>query len=80
MAKAVSLIGILILIGGICGILFVTIPSIYAIGNGVESVVEGDSSGISGAIVGGILLYFTTVVFIFLILIGLVITILGITE
>jgi len=76
----IVLIGLGILGLGIAGILFVTIPSVIAIGDGAEKAVEGDSSGVAGAVIGGILLYFTTSLFVILTVGGFIVTLFGVVA
>ena len=66
----------LITIAGIAGIVYVTIPSIYNIGDAVADSVDGTATGsqVGGALINGILLWLTTGFFIALIIIGVVLT------
>jgi len=66
MITSTIVIGTLLILGGVSGLYFVTGPSIFGIGESVESVIEGEDVGksVGNAIVSGIVIYFTTGLFI----------------
>ena len=70
--------GLLLIAGGISGIIFVTIPSIYGIGDGAEDIINDNvGKGVSSIIIGGLFLYFTTGLFIIISVFGGILTIAG---
>jgi len=81
MQKALILIGILITLGGISGIIFVTIPSISEIASGAQDILdEHVKQGVFSMITGGFILYFTTSVFIILTIAGIALSYRGVTS
>jgi len=73
--------GLLLIVGGISGIVFVTIPSIYGIGEGAEDIINDNvGEGVSSIIIGGLFLYFTTGLFIVISGVGGVLTIAGFDD
>ena len=82
MQKALILIGILITLGGISGIIFVTIPSISEIASGARDILdEHVKQGVFPMITaGGFILYFTTSVFIILTIAGIALSYRGVTS
>lgn len=82
MNKTSILIGILLIIGGVSGIYFVTVQSIIGIGDSVENIVDGQevSESVAGTIIGAITLYLTTGLFIALIIIGMIFSYLGVSK
>lgn len=76
--NALVSIGLAILFGGIAGIYFITLPSIYGIGDGAEAVANNEvGKGVSQIIIGGIILWITTGLFICGIVAGGVLTAMG---
>jgi len=82
MNKFIILFGVLLIACGLSAIYFVTIPSIFGIGDGVENIIDGEqvSEGIVNTIIGGIILYFTTGFFIFLVGLGIFLTYAGVSK
>jgi hypothetical protein len=65
-SKGLVIVGLLFVAGGLAGLVFVTVPAIYGIAEGVGNTIEGEDTteGIVDIIFGGIVLYFTTGLFI----------------
>lgn len=76
MAK-IGLVFLLLTVAGIAGISFVTIPSIYNIGDTVADTVDGKATGsqVGGAVISGIVLWISTGFFIALIIFGIILTV-----
>ena len=62
----IIIIGILFIVIGISAICFITIPSIFGIGEGAANIVDGEDvcDGLSNIIIGSLVLYLTTGLFI----------------
>lgn len=82
MNKISIIIGILLIIGGSSGIYFVTFPSIMGIGDNVENIIDGQeiSESVVSTIIGVIILYFTTGIFIAILSLGGILSFMGVSK
>lgn len=85
MNGAITVIGLVILAVGVSGILFVTIPSIENIGQQAVNLSNDNSTGkaivhAGSAVLSGVILWFTTGLFIVAVIIGFIITIAGLVH